>query len=84
MMKEALAAIRYVLDSHGEKTDVLVPLPVWEGLLTSWKQMIDLLEDQEDRAAIEDWLERRAKGEIEMFSLAEIEKELVSDGLLPG
>lgn len=81
---EALNTVRYVLDIKGEKTDVLVPLPVWEALLASWRQLIERLEDQEDRAILQDWLEKRAIGELEVISLEELEQELVADGLLPG
>jgi hypothetical protein len=83
-IKEALATVRYVLDTKGDKTDVLVPLPVWEALLGSWSQLIELLEDQEDRAILQEWLQKRANGEVEMISLENLEQELVSDGLLPG
>jgi hypothetical protein len=81
---KALNTVRYVLDIKGEKTDVLVPLPVWEALLASWRQLIERLEDQEDRAILQDWLEKRAIGELEVISLEELEQELVADGLLPG
>jgi hypothetical protein len=81
---KALNTVRYVLDIKGEKTDVLVPLPVWEALLASWRQLIERLEDQEDRAILQDWLEKRATGELEVISLEELEQELVADGLLPG
>ncbi|NJN99064.1 MAG: hypothetical protein HC875_35710 [Anaerolineales bacterium] len=81
---DALATVRYVSDTKGDKTDVLVPLPVWEALLGSWNQLIELLEDQEDRAILQEWLQKRADGEIEMISLESLEQELVADGLLPG
>ncbi|MBE7471996.1 MAG: hypothetical protein HS114_22905 [Anaerolineales bacterium] len=77
-IKEALATVRYVLDTKGDKTDVLVPLPVWEALLGSWSQLIELLEDQEDRAILQEWLQKRANGEVEMISLENLEQELVS------
>lgn len=77
-IKEALATVRYVLDTNGDKTDVLVPLPVWEALLGSWSQLIELLEDQEDRAILQEWLQKRANGEVEMISLENLEQELVS------
>lgn len=83
-MIEALATVRYVLDTKGDKTDVLVPLPVWEALLGSWHQLIEMLEDQDDRAIVGEWLEKRAAGEMEMIPLEELEKELIADGLLPG
>lgn len=83
-MIEALATVRYVLDTKGEKTDVLVPLPVWEALLGSWDQLIELLEDQEDRTLLQEWLQKRANGEVEMISLENLEQELIADGLLSG
>lgn len=83
-MIEVLAAVRYVLDSKGDKTDVLLPMPVWEALLGSWHQLIEMLEDQEDRVIVEEWLEKRAAGEMEMIPLEELEKELIADGLLSG
>lgn len=81
---EALATVRYVVDAKGEKTDVLIPLTTWEALLALWKQLIEMLEDQEDRAILQEWLEKRAAGEVEMISLDTLEQELIADGLLPG
>jgi hypothetical protein len=37
---EVLASVRYVTDSNGEKTDVLVPVAVWEALLASWQELL--------------------------------------------
>lgn len=81
---EALTNVRYVLDANGEKTDVLIPLTTWEALLAFWKDLLALLEDQEDRAILQEWLEKRAAGEMEMISLEDLEQELIADGLLPG
>lgn len=81
---EALTNVRYVLDANGEKTDVLIPLTTWEALLASWKDLLALLEDQEDRAILQEWLEKRAAGEMDMISLEDLEQELIADGLLPG
>ena len=81
---EALTTVRYVVDSSGERTDVLVPLTAWKTLLASWKQLIELLEDQEDSATLQEWLEKRATGEVDMISLGALEQELIADGLLPG
>jgi len=81
---EALTTVRYVMDSNGERTDVLIPLAAWETLLASWKKLIELLEDQEDNAVLQEWLEKRAAGEADMVSLDTLEQELVADGLLPG
>ena len=71
-----------MVDSSGEKTDVLVPLAAWKTLLASWKQMIELLEDQEDSATLQEWLEKRAAGKVDMISLDALEQELIADGLL--
>lgn len=81
---EALTTVRYVTDSEGERTDVLIPLAAWKTLLASWKQLIELLEDQEDNAILQEWLEKRAAGELDMISLDTLEQELIADGLLSG
>jgi len=81
---ETLTTVRYVMDSNGERTDVLIPLTAWKTLLASWKKLIELLEDQEDNAVLQEWLEKRAAGEADMLSLDTLEQELVADGLLPG
>ena len=76
--------LRYVTDARGQRTDVLVPLATWEALLASWKRLIEWLEDEEDRAILREWLEKRASGEAETITLDELERELIADGLLPG
>ena len=81
---EALATIRYVMNANGERTDVLIPFESWKAILTSWKQMIESLEDREDSAILQDWLEKRAAGETDTITLDALEQELVADGLLPG
>ena len=81
---EALTTVRYVMDSNGDKTDVLIPLATWKTLLASWKQLIELLEDREDSATLQEWLEKRAAGEVDMISLDALEQELIANGLLPG
>lgn len=81
---EIVTKVRYVTDSQGEKTEVLVPLMTWEALLASWKQLIEMLEDQEDRAIVQEWLDKRATGKAETVSLDDLERELIADGLLPG
>ena len=55
---------------------VLVPVATWEALLTSWKRLIERLEDEEDRAILREWLEKRASGEAETIPLDELEREL--------
>jgi hypothetical protein len=83
-LTETLTTVRYLTDEQGEKTDVLVPLTTWIALLASWKQLITMLEDQEDRAVVQEWLKKRAAGEVETISLDDLEQELIADGLLPG
>lgn len=53
-------------------------------MLEAWEHLIERLEDQEDRAIFQEWLARRASGEKDTITLAELEKELVADGLLSG
>jgi hypothetical protein len=79
---EIVANVRYVTDSQGEKTEVLVPLSTWEALLASWKQLSEMLEDQEDRAILQEWLNKRATGEAETVTLHDLERELIADGLV--
>ncbi len=76
-ISETITSVRYVTDSNGEKTDVLIPL-------SAWKKAIELLEDQEDKAILQEWLSKRAEGKVEMISLDALERELVADGLLSG
>ncbi len=83
-VEEALTAMRYVVNSSGERTDIVIPLTAWETLLASWKQLIEALEDQEDSTILLEWLEKRATGEVDMISLDTLEQELIADGLLPG
>jgi len=83
-IRETLASIRYVMNANGERTDVLIPLASWKAILASWKQMIELLEDQEDSAILQDWLEKRAAGKTDTITLDALEQELIADGLLPG
>lgn len=81
---EALETVRYVMNANGERTDVLIPLTSWKAMLASWKQMMELIEDREDSAILQDWLEKRATGETDTITLDKLEQELVADGLLPG
>ena len=83
-VEEALTTVRYVVNPSGERTDVLIPLTAWKSLLAAWKQLIEALEDQEDSAILQEWLEKRAAGEVDMISLDALEQELIADGLLPG
>jgi hypothetical protein len=79
---EVLASVRYVTDSKGKKTDVLVPVAVWEALVASWQELIEQIEDQEDAAILQDWLKKRAAGAVETISLDALEQELIEDGLV--
>ncbi len=81
---DVLTNVRYVTDTRGEKTDVLISLTDWEAILTLWKQLIESLEDQEDRAILQEWLAKREAGEVDMISLDTLEQELIADGLLSG
>jgi len=81
---DALTTVRYVVDSSGERTEVLVSLTAWKMLLVSWKRLVELLEDQEDIATLQKWLDEREAGEVKMISLDALEQELIADGLLPG
>jgi hypothetical protein len=81
-VRETLGSIRYVTDANGEKTDVLVPLSTWEALLAAWQRLIERIEDQEDRAILQEWVAKRAAGEAKTVSLEDLEQELRADGLL--
>jgi hypothetical protein len=81
---EALTTIRYVMNANGEKTDILIPLAAWETLLAAWKQSLEQIEDQEDFAIFQEWLEKRESGELNMIPLDALEQELKEDGLIPG
>jgi hypothetical protein len=73
-----------MVDPKGNRTDVVIPLETWQKLLSAWERLIERLEDQEDRAILQEWLVRRASGEKDTVTLAGLEKELVAYGLLPG
>jgi hypothetical protein len=83
-ISETLDSARYMVDPKGKRTDVVIPFETWQKLLTAWERLIERLEDQEDRAILQEWLARRASGEKDTIALAELEKELIADGLLPG
>jgi len=83
-ISESLESARYVVDPKGNRTDVVIPFETWKKLLEAWERLIERLEDQEDRVILQEWLARRASGEKDTVTLAELEKELVADGLLPG
>ena len=81
---EALTTVRYVTDSNGEKNRRPYLNDSWKALLGHWKQLIDDLEDQEDYAILQEWLEERVAGQAEMMSLEALEQELEADGLISG
>ncbi len=83
-VSESLESARYMVDPKGNRTDVVIPFETWQKMLEAWERLIEHLEDQEDRAILQEWLARRASGEKDTATLAELEKELVADGLLPG
>lgn len=83
-ISETLESARYMVDPKGNRTDVVIPFETWRKLLEAWEKLIERLEDQEDRSILQEWLTRRASGEKDTVKLAELEKELVADGLLPG
>jgi hypothetical protein len=81
-VKELISDVRYVTDSQGEKTDVLVPFASWQALIAAWNLLIEKLEDQEDRAIVFEWLEEQRQGTAQVISLDTFEQELIHDGLL--
>ena len=74
---ETCSPIRYVVDANGEKTDVVIPMATWQKMLVSWKEAIELEEDKEDSAILQDWLQRRAAGSAETVSLDDLERDLL-------
>lgn len=81
-VKNAMKVVKYVADANGNKTDVLVPLEVWEAILSAWKEAIERLEDREDLEVFQEWLQRRDAGQVETISLEDLEQELIADGLV--
>lgn len=81
-MTEALAKVKYIADSTGKKTDVIVPVEVWQELLASWQQLVEQLEDKEDITLFKEWLHQKESGAGQTLSLEELERELIEDGLL--
>ena len=79
---EVLKDVRFFTNDEGEKTDVLVPFTLWSKMIKTWEQTVELLEYVEDVAILQNWLDRRAKGQTDMMSLDDFEQELVADGLL--
>jgi len=75
---QAITSVKYVADAKGNKTDVLVPVEVWEALLASWKEMIDRLEDREDIGIFQEWMQQCQTGQLETISLEDLEQELIA------
>jgi hypothetical protein len=78
-LREILNDVRYVTDASGETTDVLVPLMNWKALLAAWERLTEMVEDQEDRVVLQEWLAKRAAGKAESISLDKLETELRLD-----
>lgn len=74
---EIMPEVRYVTDSKGEKTDVLIPFSSWQALIAAWDLLIEKLEDQEDRSIVQEWLELRRQGVIKGISLNGLEQVLI-------
>lgn len=82
--QEAIAGVRYVVNSKGERTDVVISWDAWQQILADWQAAIEQMEDQEDVAIFAGWLERNRSGTEDRISIEELELELITDGLLPG
>lgn len=54
---ELVASARYLVNEAGIKTDVVLPLARWEELL-------DWIEDLEDRSVVRAWLPRLREGPV--------------------
>lgn len=79
---KAIKLVKYVADASGNKTDVLVPVEVWEAILAAWKETIERLEDREDLEIFQEWLQRRDAGQVETISLEDLEQQLIADSLV--
>ncbi len=42
-ISDALASAKYVVDSDGNKTEVVIPIETWQVLLAAWQQSIKTL-----------------------------------------
>ena len=80
-ISDALEGAKYVVDPQGKKTEIVIPLETWKKILASWKKLLELLEEEEDRASMKEWLESRSKGSVKTISLEELERELLANGL---
>ena len=57
LLNEVLSSARYLVDAKGGKTDVVLSLSTWRNLLS-------LLEDLDDRAVVREWLPRLHAGPL--------------------
>ncbi len=62
-MMKAISSARYMVNAEGHKTDIILPLSVWKKLL-AW------LENQEDRALVQEMLPRLKMGPEKAGALA--------------
>ncbi|MFB2836455.1 hypothetical protein [Floridanema evergladense] len=79
---ESIKLVKYLANANGEKTDVIIPIAVWESLLASWSNMVEALENREDATIFQAWLHQKKTGELQIISLDDLEKELMADGLI--
>ena len=62
LLDEVLSSARYLVNTQGSKTDVVLSLSVWEKVLT-W------LEDMDDRTIVQEWLPRLQAGPVSSGAL---------------
>ena len=55
LLSEVLSSARYLIDTKGSKTDVVLSL-------SAWKNLLALLEDLDDRFVVKEWLPRLQAG----------------------
>jgi len=46
-ISDALASAKYVVDSDGNKTDVVIPIEIWRLLLAAWQQSNKTVPDEQ-------------------------------------
>ena len=62
LLNEVLSSARYLVDTKGSKTDVVLSLSIWEKVL-AW------LEDLDDRIVVQEWLPRLQAGPVSSGAL---------------
>jgi len=62
LLNKVLSLARYLVNTQGSKTDVVLSLSVWEKVLT-W------LEDMDDRTIVQEWLPRLQAGPVSSGAL---------------